>query len=60
MSGGVKFVTGSGLASTPCHLSYNTFIMELDYHWLLDFAGSLVVTPHGAKYVLVMAKHFNK
>ena len=23
MSGGVKFVTGSGLASTPCHLNYS-------------------------------------
>ncbi len=26
----------------------------------MDFDGSLVVTPRGAKYVLVMVEHFNK
>ena len=29
-------------------------IMGLGYHWSLDFARRLVVTPHGAKYVSVM------
>ena len=35
-------------------------IIELDYRWLLDFGGPLVVTPCGAKYVLVMVEHFSK
>jgi hypothetical protein len=35
-------------------------IMGLGYRWSLDFAGWLVVTPRGAKYVLVMMEHFNK
>ena len=32
--------------------------MGLGYHWSLDFAGSLVVIPRRAKYVLVMIEHF--
>jgi hypothetical protein len=35
-------------------------IMGLGYHWSLDFAGPLVVTSRGAKYVLVMVEHFSK
>ena len=35
-------------------------IMGLGYHWSLDFAGPLVVTSHGTKYVLVMVEHFSK
>ena len=35
-------------------------IIGLDYCWSLDFAGPLVVTPCGAKYVLVMVEHFSK
>jgi transposase InsO family protein len=35
-------------------------IMGLGYCWSLDFAGPLVVTPRGAKYVLVMVEHFSK
>lgn len=35
-------------------------IMGLGYRWSLDFAGPLVVTPRGAKYVLVMVEHFSK
>ena len=35
-------------------------IMGLGYHWSLDFAGPLVVTPRGTEYVLVMVEHFNK
>ena len=35
-------------------------IMELGYRWSLDFAGLLVVTPRGPKYVLVMVEHFSK
>lgn len=35
-------------------------IMGLGYRWALDFAGPLVVTSRGAKYVLVMVKHFSK
>ena len=35
-------------------------IMGLGYHWSLDFVGPLVVTPRGAKYVLVMVEHFSK
>jgi hypothetical protein len=34
-------------------------IMELGYRWSLDFAQPLVVTPRGAKYVLVMVEHFS-
>jgi transposase-like protein len=34
--------------------------MGLGYRWSLDFAGPLVVTPRGAKYVLVMVEHFSK
>ena len=34
--------------------------MELDYRRSLHFAGPLVVTPRGAKYVLVMLEHFSK
>ena len=34
--------------------------MGLGYRWLLDFARLLVVTPRGAKYVLVMLEHFHK
>ena len=32
-------------------------IMGLGYRWLLDFAGPLMVTSRGAKYVLVMVEH---
>ena len=35
-------------------------IMGLDYCWSIDFAGPLVVTPLGAKYMLVMVEHFSK
>jgi hypothetical protein len=35
-------------------------IMGLGYRWSLDFAGPLTITPHGAKYVLVMVEHFSK
>ena len=35
-------------------------IMRLGYRWSLDFAGPLVVTPRGAKYVLVMVEYFSK
>jgi hypothetical protein len=35
-------------------------IMGLGYSWSLDFAGPLVVTPRGAKYVLVMVDHLSK
>ena len=35
-------------------------IMGLGYRWSLDFVGLLIVTPHGAKYVLVMVEHFSK
>ena len=35
-------------------------IMGLGYRWLLDFAGPLVVTPRGAKYMLVKVEHFSK
>ena len=34
--------------------------MRLGYRWSLDFAGPLVVTPHGAKYVLVTMEHSSK
>ena len=34
--------------------------MDLGYRWSLDFAGPLVVTPRGAKYLLVIVEHFNK
>ena len=34
--------------------------MGLGYRWSLDFAGPLLPTPRGAKYVLVMVEHFNK
>ena len=34
--------------------------MELGYCWSLDFGGSLVVTPHGTNYVLVIVEHFSK
>ena len=34
--------------------------MGLGYRWSLDFAKPLIVTPHGAKYVLVMVEHFSK
>ena len=34
--------------------------MRLGYRWSLDFAGPLVVTPRGAKYVLVMVEYFSK
>ena len=48
--------------------NFNTFspqlqplpIMGLDYRWLLDFAGPLVVTPCGAKYVLMMVEYSSK
>ena len=58
MSGGAKFVTGSGLALTPRLQPLS--IMGLGYHWLLDFVGLLVVTPRGANYILVMVEHFSK
>jgi hypothetical protein len=35
-------------------------IMGLGYRWSLDFAGPLIITPRGAKYVLVMVDHFSK
>ena len=35
-------------------------IMRLGYRWSLDSIGPLVVTPHGAEYVLVMVEHFGK
>ena len=35
-------------------------IMGLGYRWSLGFAGSLVVIPRGAKYVLAMVEHFSK
>ena len=35
-------------------------IMGLGYRWSLDFAGPLLPTPRGAKYVLVMVEHFSK
>ena len=35
-------------------------IMGLGYSWSLDFAGPLVVTPRGAKCVLVVMEHFSK
>jgi hypothetical protein len=34
-------------------------IMGLGYRWSLDFARPLIVTSHGAKYVLVMVEHFS-
>ena len=34
--------------------------MGLDYRWSLDFAGLFIVTPSGAKYVLVMVEQFSK
>ena len=34
--------------------------MGLGYRLSLDFAWPLVVTPRGAKYVLVMVEHFSK
>ena len=34
--------------------------MGLGYRWLLDFVGRSVITPCGAKYVLVMVKHLSK
>lgn len=34
--------------------------MELEYCWSLDFVGPLVDTTRGAKYVLVIVKHFSK
>ena len=33
--------------------------MGLGYHWSLDFASPLVVTPRGVKYVLEMVEHFS-
>ena len=35
-------------------------IMGLGYRWSLDFAGQLVITSRGVKYVLVMVEHFSK
>ena len=35
-------------------------IIGLGYRWSLDFAEPLVVTPRGAKYMLVMVEHFSK
>ena len=45
--------------------SFNTLLHQLlpfliigqGYRWSLDFIGPLVVTPCGAKYVLVMVEH---
>ena len=34
--------------------------MGLGYKWSLDFAGPLLPTSRGAKYVLVMVEHFSK
>ena len=34
--------------------------MGLGYRWSLDFAGPLLPTPRGTKYVLVMVEHFSK
>ena len=34
--------------------------MSLGYRCSLDFAEPLVVTPHGAKYMLVMVEHLSK
>ena len=34
--------------------------MRLGYRWSLDFAGPLLPTSRGAKYVLVMVEHFSK
>jgi hypothetical protein len=34
--------------------------MGLGYCWSLNFAGPLVVTPRGTKYVLVMVEYFSK
>jgi hypothetical protein len=34
--------------------------MELGYRWSLDFAGPLVVTPRGVKFILVLVEHFSK
>uniref|UniRef100_A0A7I4C2B8 Integrase catalytic domain-containing protein n=2 Tax=Physcomitrium patens TaxID=3218 RepID=A0A7I4C2B8_PHYPA len=35
-------------------------MMDLCYYWSLDFVGSLIITSHGAKYMLVMVEHFSK
>ncbi len=35
-------------------------IMGLGYRWSLDFAGPLMTTSRGSKYVLVMVEHFSK
>ena len=35
-------------------------IMGLGCRWSLDFAGPLLPTSQGAKYVLVMVEHFSK
>ena len=35
-------------------------IMGLGYSWSLDFSKPHTITLRGAKYVLVMVKHFSK
>ena len=41
-------------------LSPQLQLMGLGCRWSLDFAGPLVATSRGAKYVLVMVEHFSK
>ena len=40
-------------------MSEGVKFVRLGYRWSLDFAGPLVITPRGAKYVLVMEEHFS-
>src|SRR6478672_11632978 len=35
-------------------------MMELGYRWSLDFAGPLMTTSRGARYILPMVEHFSK
>ena len=35
-------------------------ITGLGYRWSLDFAGPLLPTSRGAKYILVMVEHFSE
>jgi hypothetical protein len=55
---GINKVWMSFSAVVP--LLHSLTIMELDYRWNLDFAGSLIVTPLHNKYVLVMIEYFFK
>jgi transposase InsO family protein len=46
--------------NTLTHQPRPLSIMDLGYRWNLDFAGPLMITSRGTKYVLMMVEHFSK